>query len=80
MQRVRIGITGLAVVFLIVLLAAAVVGFHAKDRSAPAANTAEAANAAEAAPADPLAELGVAPGGTASSTTSTTEEPGNSKP
>ena len=31
MQRVRIGITGLAVVFLIVLLAATIVGFHSKD-------------------------------------------------
>lgn len=64
MQRVRIGITGLAVVFLVVLLAAAVVGFRAKERTGDA-NAAAAANASETAPSDPLAELGVAPGGTA---------------
>jgi len=63
MQRVRIGITGLAVVFLIVLLAAAMVGFHSKDRTDQANLPAEAENASKA-PADPLAELGVAPGGT----------------
>lgn len=66
MQRVRIGITGLAVVFLVVLLAAAVVGFRAKDRAGDA-NATAATNASEAAPADPLAELGVAPGGSSSS-------------
>jgi len=72
MQRVRIGITGLAVVFLIVLLAAAVVGFHSKEKTGEANLTAEDANSSKAAPSDPLAELGVAPGGTASSTTSDT--------
>jgi len=65
MQRVRIGITGLAVVFLVVLLAAAIVGFHAKERAGEANAAPEAANGSEAAPSDPLAELGVAPGGTA---------------
>ena len=60
----RIGITGLAVVFLVVLLAAAIVGFHSKDQLNGAANGASAGNASEAPPADPLAELGVAPGGT----------------
>jgi hypothetical protein len=64
MQRVRIGITGLAVVFLVVLLAAAVVGFRSKEKVGEA-NASDAANSSEAAPADPLAELGVAPGGTA---------------
>lgn len=64
MQRVRIGITGLAVVFLIVLLAAAIVGFHSKDRASSNA-AAEAGNVTENKPGDPLAELGVAPGGTA---------------
>ena len=63
MQRVRIGITGLAVVFLVVLLAAAVVGFRAKERAGGVSETV-AANGSEAPPADPLAELGVAPGGT----------------
>ncbi|MET0375390.1 MAG: hypothetical protein ABW128_14190 [Rhizorhabdus sp.] len=65
MQRVRIGITGLAVVFLVVLLAAAIVGFHSKDRTGNAGSVAGADNSGEAAPADPLAELGVAPGGSA---------------
>jgi hypothetical protein len=64
MQRVRIGITGLAVVFLVVLLAAAIVGFHSKQQGGPDSMTANA-NASETPPADPLAELGVAPGGTA---------------
>jgi hypothetical protein len=56
MQRVRIGITGLAVVFLVVLLAAAIVGFHSKDKGT-GANGSSATNNSEAAPADPLAEL-----------------------
>jgi len=64
MQRVRIGITGLAVVFLVVLLAAAVVGFRAKDKPGESSVGSAPANGSEAAPADPLAELGVAPGGT----------------
>ncbi|ABQ70302.1 hypothetical protein Swit_3957 [Rhizorhabdus wittichii RW1] len=63
MQRVRIGITGLAVVFLVVLLAAAIVGFRSKERGGEANMTAESENSAKP-PADPLAELGVAPGGT----------------
>ena len=62
MQRVRIGITGLAVVFLVVLLAAAVVGFRSGDTSAKGNAAAAAANSADA-PSDPLADLGVAPGG-----------------
>ena len=67
MQRVRIGITGLACVFLVVLLAAAVVGFRSEDSAALAdANGVVAAasiNEAADEPKDPLAELGVAPGG-----------------
>lgn len=62
MQRVRIGITGLAVVFLIVLLAAAIVGFRSNDRSDDGNVIAESENSAKA-PSDPLADLGVAPGG-----------------
>lgn len=61
MHRVRIGITGLAVVFLIVLLAAAIVGFRSKDK-AGSGNVSAASNESDA-PADPLAQLGVAPGG-----------------
>lgn len=61
MQRVRIGLTGLAVVFLLVLLAAAVlsvVGTPPEDNAAMSNNAAEA----DADPKEPLAELGVAPG------------------
>lgn len=56
-QRVRIGVTGLAVVFLLVLLATAIVrsGSHA-----PASPPTNAAKPAE--PNEPLAEIGVAPG------------------
>ncbi|MEH3107426.1 MAG: hypothetical protein PGN09_09125 [Sphingomonas fennica] len=62
MQRVRAGLTGLACVFLIVLLAAAFLNI-ARDRDADARDAAEvAANRAAPEPArDPLAELGVAP-------------------
>ena len=70
MQRVRIGLTGLAFVFVLVLLAAV---FSSPDDEAPitpnslaqqAAPNANAAIAAaeEAEPKEPLAELGVAPG------------------
>jgi hypothetical protein len=62
MQRVRIGVTGLAVVFLVVLLAAAIVGFRTKERAGEPGTAADA-NSSAAPPADPLAELGVAPGG-----------------
>ncbi len=71
MQRVRIGITGLAVVFLVVLLAAAVVGFRGKKQDGSEGGTTATANASDAPPADPLAELGVAPGGTAGDSVAT---------
>ena len=58
MQRVRIGFTGLAFVFLLVLLGAAVSRWGADE---PSANTVAAVNA-DAEPNEPLAELGVAPG------------------
>ncbi|MFD1952364.1 hypothetical protein ACFSGX_16435 [Sphingomonas arantia] len=71
MQRVRIGLMGLAVVFLLVLLAAAFFGMasggdEVTRPGAPgveAGNVAAAAADAEANPKEPLAELGVAPGG-----------------
>lgn len=55
MQRIRYGLTGLAFVFLMVLLGTAVIrsGDNMVDNAA--------ANVAEP-PGDPLAELGVAPG------------------
>lgn len=64
MQRVRIGLTGLSCVFLLVLLAAAFLGFanNEADRAAPLAANAAAESNSAAVPSDPLAELGVAPG------------------
>ena len=53
MQRIRIGLTGLAFVFLLVLLGTAVLRSSGED-------TNHAANLAV--PNEPLAELGVAPG------------------
>jgi hypothetical protein len=67
MQRVRIGLTGLAFVFLLVLLAAIFTRPSAEEPIT--ANSIEqqrlpgnAAAASEAEPKEPLAELGVAPG------------------
>jgi hypothetical protein len=67
MQRVRIGLTGLAFVFVLVLLGA--VFTSASDEEPITANSiqqqmtpGELANAAENEPKEPLAELGVAPG------------------
>jgi len=53
MQRIRYGLTGLAVVFLIVLLGTAIV----RGSGEPDTNSVNAS-----APTDPLSELGVAPG------------------
>ena len=55
MQRIRIGLTGLGVVFLLVLLGAAI------SRSGDG-GTANVAAVNEGEPNEPLAELGVAPG------------------
>lgn len=63
MQRVRIGVTGLAVVFLLVLLTAALIGNIRRGPVAHAASGAAQTGAADA-PKEPLAELGVAPGST----------------
>jgi hypothetical protein len=57
MQRIRIGLTGLAFVFLLVLLGTAI----SRSSDDPALNQpGSGVNAAE--PNEPLAELGVAPG------------------
>ena len=58
MQRVRIGLTGLALVFVLVLLGTVIAGGgrEVSTRSAEAT--------ANQAPDEPLAELGVAPGKT----------------
>jgi hypothetical protein len=65
MQRVRIGLTGLAFVFVLVLLAA--VFTRPTDEAPITANSLSQPEAAsdpanEAEPSEPLAELGVAPG------------------
>ena len=67
MQRVRIGLTGLAFVFVLVLLAAIFIRPSEEEPITP--NTIEqqmapgaGVNSAESEPKEPLAELGVAPG------------------
>ena len=58
-QRVRIGLTGLAFVFVLVLIGAAITNWG--DAPTNAANQA-IANATPAEPNEPLAEIGAAPG------------------
>ena len=58
-QRIRIGLTGLAFAFLLVALGSAVSRSGDNRQAADAAEQA----AANSAPNEPLAELGVAPGG-----------------
>ncbi len=58
MQRVRIGLTGLAFVFLLVLLGAAISRW---GEDGPGTNAVVEVDK-EAEPNEPLAELGVAPG------------------
>jgi hypothetical protein len=57
-QRIRIGLTGLAFVFLLVIIGAAITRWSAEPDSS---NSAWAENAV-AQPNDPLAEIGAAPG------------------
>jgi hypothetical protein len=81
MQRVRIGLTGLAFVFLAVLLAA--VFTRNPTREAPITPNllaqqkagAPPAQATPAAPAEPLAVLGVAPGNADSNRTAAPPPP-----
>jgi hypothetical protein len=56
-QRIRIGLTGLAFAFLLVLLGSVISRSGSDDRAANADNI-----AMNAEPNEPLAELGVAPG------------------
>ena len=71
MQRVRIGLTGLAFVFLVVLLAAVFTSQSAEEdpitpnlleQQRTGVPAVPATVAEETKPAEPLAELGVAPG------------------
>ena len=59
-QRVRIGLTGLAFVFLLVLIGAAITNWG--DTPTNAAANQAIANAAPTEPNEPLAEIGAAPG------------------
>lgn len=59
-QRVRIGLTGLAFVFLLVLIGAAITNWS--DAPTKAAANQAIANATPAEPNEPLAEIGAAPG------------------
>jgi hypothetical protein len=59
-QRIRIGLTGLAFAFLLVLLGSII----SRSGSDSADVEAAAQAASNAGPNEPLAELGVAPGGT----------------
>jgi hypothetical protein len=56
-QRIRYGLTGLAIAFLVVLLGS-VISRASRDNSPPVTNA--QVNAAE--PSEPMAQLGVAPG------------------
>ena len=64
-QRIRIGLTGLAVAFLLVLFGSVI--SRSRDENSPPQGR-EQANEAE--PNEPLAELGVAPGGDATANNS----------
>jgi hypothetical protein len=58
LQRIRIGLTGLAFVFLLVLLGAVVSRSSREGAVIPNESNSAAANQ----PSDPLSDLGVAPG------------------
>lgn len=79
-QRVRIGLTGLAFVFLLVLLAAAIlssaiVAPEHDEAGAPMSAPAINAVATGQPPREPLAELGVVPGNPAAEATTNATEP-----
>jgi hypothetical protein len=65
-QRIRIGLTGLAFAFLLVLLAS-IISRSSRDETVNAAQ-----QAATNEPSEPLAELGVAPGASDTTNNSTT--------
>jgi hypothetical protein len=71
-QRIRIGLTGLGIAFLIVLLASAISRSSGNDGPQNAAQ--QAATNAASEPNEPLAELGVAPGASTSNTSGNSSE------
>jgi hypothetical protein len=68
-QRIRIGLTGLAFAFLLVLLGSVI----SRSGSGETANALEQAEA-NSAPSEPLADLGVAPGAAESSTNNSSDK------
>ena len=71
-QRIRIGLTGLAFVFLLVLLGTAI---SRSGDEPPASASSGNGLSASAEPAEPLAELGVAPGQAPADNATTPGEP-----
>jgi hypothetical protein len=76
MQRVRVGLTGLAVVLLIVALATAVL--RTVDRQVVGNSPAPSTDNSDKSKDEPLADLGVAPGAPAEN--ATTAPPARPKP
>lgn len=76
MQRIRIGLTGLAFVFLLVLLGTAI----SRSGEDPLSQTSQNELATPEEPNEPLAEIGAAPGTGTSSNETAAEEPAPSKP
>jgi hypothetical protein len=70
-QRIRIGLTGLAFAFLLVLLGSVVLR---SSRDNNASNSSNAVQNAAANETEPLAELGVAPGSSESTNNNTTKK------
>ena len=69
-QRVRIGLTGLAFVFVLVLIGAAITNWSIDP---PTANQV-IANAMPSEPNEPLAEIGAAPGDTSAANAATNDD------
>ncbi len=69
-QRVRIGLTGLAFVFVLVLIGAAITNWSVEP---PTANE-TIANTIPAEPNEPLAEIGAAPGDSSAANAATNDD------
>ena len=69
-QRVRIGLTGLAFVFVLVLIGAAITNWSTEP---PTANQV-IANAMPSEPNEPLAEIGAAPGESSAANAATNDD------